>query len=162
MTSAAVMPNEQTRDLSRSDVDRLPGPVLLEFGTRWCGWCRAAQPLVRAALAAHPEVRHVWVEDGPGRPLGRSFGVKLWPTLVLLQDGREVVRIVRPANGAALDAAFERLVAASPTEPPAKPAPGQAGTDLPDADSVAGEEDPGAGLDAPAAPPAPAGAAQRA
>jgi thioredoxin 1 len=37
-------------------------------------------------------VRHVKVEDGSGRRLGRSFGVKLWPTLVFLRDGREVAR----------------------------------------------------------------------
>jgi len=38
------------------------------------------------------------VEDGPGRPLGRSFRVKLWPTLVFLKDGRELARVTRPAN----------------------------------------------------------------
>jgi thioredoxin 1 len=36
------------------------------------------------------------VEDGPGRALGRSFGVTLWPTLVVLRDGRELARVVRP------------------------------------------------------------------
>jgi thioredoxin 1 len=72
--------------------------VLLEFGTPWCGFCRAAQPLVAAALAAHPQVRHLKVEDGPGRPLGRSFGVKLWPTLVFLAGGSEVARLVRPRS----------------------------------------------------------------
>ena len=39
---------------------------------------------------------HVKVEDGPGRRLGRSFGIKLWPTLVFLKDGVEVARLVRP------------------------------------------------------------------
>ena len=41
---------------------------------------------IAGAFASHPEVRHLKVEDGPGRPLGRSFRVKLWPTLVFLQD----------------------------------------------------------------------------
>ncbi len=39
---------------------------------------------------------HIKIEDGRGKPLGRSFRVKLWPTLVLLQDGVEVARVVRP------------------------------------------------------------------
>ncbi|MDF2467590.1 MAG: putative thioredoxin-disulfide reductase [Ramlibacter sp.] len=81
---------------SRAEVDAHVGPVLLEFGTSWCGWCRRAQPLIGAALAAHPNVRHIKVEDGPGQPLGRSFGVKLWPTLVFLRGGKETARLVRP------------------------------------------------------------------
>lgn len=83
-------------DPTRADIDALSGPVLLEFGTDWCGHCRRAQPLIAEALARHPRVRHVRVIDGSGKPLGRSFGVKLWPTLVSLKDGREVARLVRP------------------------------------------------------------------
>ena len=87
---------------TREAVDALTGATLLEFGTPWCGWCRGAQPLIGEALAAHPGVRHLKVEDGPGRPLGRSFGVKLWPTLVFLKDGREVARVTRPADARGL------------------------------------------------------------
>lgn len=87
----------------------MQGPVVLEFGTSWCGICRAAQPLIAAALGRHPDVRHVKVEDGPGRPLGRSFGVKLWPTLVFLSDGRETSRLVRPRNADAIEQALARI-----------------------------------------------------
>jgi thioredoxin 1 len=87
-----------SQEPTREAVDALAGPTLLEFGTSWCGHCRAAQPLIAAALAAHPAVRHVKVEDGSGLPLGRSFGVKLWPTLVFLADGREMARLVRPRD----------------------------------------------------------------
>ncbi len=93
----------------RAEIDALPGPLLLEFGTGWCGYCRAAQPLIEAALRDLPGLRHVKVEDGPGRRLGRSFRVKLWPTLVLLRDGREIERLVRPDDAAQLAAALARL-----------------------------------------------------
>jgi thioredoxin 1 len=83
---------------SRQDVDRLDGPVLLEFGSPWCGYCRAAQPLIAQALADHPDVRHIKIPDASGRPLGRSFRVKLWPTLIFMRDGREVARLVRPRD----------------------------------------------------------------
>ena len=96
----------------RSEIDALAGAAVLEFGTDWCGHCRAAQPLVAATFAEHPQLRHLLVEDGPGRPLGRSFGVKLWPTLVFLRDGREVARLVRPGDRAAISEALSRTVAA--------------------------------------------------
>jgi thioredoxin 1 len=79
-----------------SEVEALRGAAVLEFGTDWCGVCRGAQGAIREGLAGHPEVRHMKVEDGPGRPLGRAFKVKLWPTLIFLRDGKEVGRLVRP------------------------------------------------------------------
>lgn|SRR5690606_25828591 len=93
----------------RDQVDALPGPVLLEFGTGWCGHCRAAQPLIDAALRGRPEIRHLKIEDGPGRRLGRSFGVKLWPTLIFLRDGREVTRLVRPSDSRAVEDAVSAI-----------------------------------------------------
>ncbi len=80
----------------RAAIDALAGPTVLEFGANWCGWCQGAQPHITAALADHPGLRHLKVEDGKGKPLGRSFRVKLWPTLVFLRDGQEVARVVRP------------------------------------------------------------------
>jgi thioredoxin 1 len=91
---------------TRAEVDALSGTTVLEFGTTWCGHCQAAQPLIAAALASQPPVRHIKVEDGPGLPLGRSFRVKLWPTLVFLRDGQEVARLVRPTDSAAIVAAL--------------------------------------------------------
>jgi thioredoxin 1 len=94
---------------SRVEVDDMRGPVLLDFGTDWCGHCRAARSLVDAALAPHPAVRHLRIEDGPGRRLGRSFGVKLWPTLVFLLDGREVDRVIRPRDAGVIHGALARI-----------------------------------------------------
>ena len=96
----------------RAEVEALAGPTLIEFGTPWCGHCRYAQPLLEAALAGHPNVRHLKIADGSGRPLGRSFGVKLWPTLVFLREGREIARLVRPREEAPIRQALAEIDAA--------------------------------------------------
>lgn len=83
---------------SRAQIDGRRGDLALEFGAPWCGYCIAAQPLLESALAARDDIAHLKIEDGRGRPLGRSFRVKLWPTLILLRDGEEVARVVRPAG----------------------------------------------------------------
>jgi len=93
---------------ARDDVERWPGLSVLEFGTDWCGFCIAAQPIIRAGLATQSELKHVKVEDGKGRPLGRSFHVKLWPTLIFLRNGKEIARVVRPARADELAAALTR------------------------------------------------------
>ncbi|MGY8524798.1 thioredoxin family protein [Paracidovorax citrulli] len=93
----------------REDIDALPGAAVLEFGAPWCGFCMRAQPLIASAFASHPEVRHIKVEDGRGQPLGRSFRVKLWPTLIFLRDGKEVGRLVRPDTADDIAAAMRAI-----------------------------------------------------
>ena len=100
------MPDEVMR---RAEIDALAGSCVIEFGTPWCGHCRAAQPLIAEALAMHPRVRHIKIEDGSGRRLGRSFGVKLWPTLIFLSNGKETIRLVRPPDANVIGRAFEQV-----------------------------------------------------
>ena len=77
-------------------ISELSGNTLLEFGAPWCGHCQAANPAINEAVTEHSKLRHIKIYDGKGKPLGRAFKVKLWPTLILLQDGNEVGRLVRP------------------------------------------------------------------
>ena len=93
----------------RAEVDALAGPTLLEFGNAWCGHCRAAQPLIAAALREHPRIRHLKIADASGRRLGRSFRVKLWPTLIFLKDGKELARLVRPRDEPAIRTALAQI-----------------------------------------------------
>jgi len=94
---------------SRDDIERIGGAVLLEFGSLGCGLCRFAAPAIERALATRPGVRHVKIEDGSGRPLGRAYGIRQWPTLVFLRDGVEVSRLVRPAGGGPIEQELRRL-----------------------------------------------------
>ena len=105
-------PEYAEQEPKRAEVDALPGATLLEFGSPWCGHCRRAQPLIAEALGEHPGVRHIKVADASGKRLGRSFAVKLWPTLVFLRDGKEAAKLVRPGDAAEIKAALARIEAA--------------------------------------------------
>lgn len=94
---------------SRAELDALPGATVVEFGTDWCGYCQGAQASIAQAFEPHADIRHLKIEDGPGRPLGRSFKVKLWPTLIFMRDGVEVARVVRPTGAAQIAEAFTSL-----------------------------------------------------
>lgn len=98
---------------TREQLDQRTGPVLVEFGTSWCGYCNAAAAGVAALLGRYPDIAHVKVEDGPGRPLGRSFRVKLWPNFVFMRDGAVVRQLARPGR-AELEDAFRGLAGAAP------------------------------------------------
>ncbi|NOT87520.1 MAG: thioredoxin family protein [Lysobacter sp.] len=97
------------REPARADVDAIDGAAVLEFGAPWCPHCIAAQPLLEAALSARDDVRHLKIEDGPGRPLGRSFRIKLWPTVLVLRDGVELMRVVRPTARDEIERALAAL-----------------------------------------------------
>lgn len=92
---------------TREEIDDRNGNIALEFGQNWCGYCKAAKPHLDGALAAR-DVDRIKVADGKGLPLGRSFQVKLWPTLILLKDGVEVERLVRPDSQEEVEEALDR------------------------------------------------------
>lgn len=95
---------------TRAAVDTLQGTTVLEFGTPWCPHCTGAQPLIEQALQSLPQVQHIKVEDGPGQRLGRSYKVKLWPTLIVLKEGQERARAVRPTTRAEVDEALHAIL----------------------------------------------------
>ena len=83
---------------TREQLEQTVGPVVVEFGANWCGICGGFTPHAAAAFEPFPQVQHIRVEDGPGKRLGRSFAVKLWPTFVFLRDGQVVQKSVRPSR----------------------------------------------------------------
>ena len=106
-----MLSSPESKEPTREEIDALKGTVLIEFGASWCEHCRAAQPLVAEVMAMRPEIRFIWVEDGKGKALGRSFHVKLWPTLIFLKNGREIERLVRPSDAESIERAMAKTVA---------------------------------------------------
>jgi thioredoxin 1 len=81
---------------TREEIDATPGPLVLEFGAEWCEFCEATRPMLASLLKEFPAAQHIRIEDGKGKPLGRSFRVKLWPTIVFLRNGRVLRQAIRP------------------------------------------------------------------
>ena len=106
----------ETNGPTREAIDAMPGSVVVQFGTDWCGHCQAAEPLIGDAFADFPDVKHLRIEDGKGRPTGRSFGVKLWPTMIFLVDGREVARVTRPPSAAVISQALAEMTDAAQSD----------------------------------------------
>ena len=103
---------------SRAAVEAMPGSIVIEFGVDWCPHCQQAAGPVSMALAgagvagvaaAADSLQYLRLEDERARPLGRNFKVKLWPTLLFLQDGVEVARVVRPTTAAEVMTGLEQL-----------------------------------------------------
>ena len=101
--------NSQQIELTRQEIDQLSGAMVLEFGAVWCQYCQAAQSIISPELAKYPHVRHIKIEDGKGRRLGRTFAVKLWPTLILMKDGVELRRLVRHFSPEEIRAALDLI-----------------------------------------------------
>ena len=101
------MINDQpTSELLREEINQFTGAVMLEFGAEWCGYCKAAQVIISSELALYPNIRHIKIEDGKGRRLGRTFAVKLWPTLIFMKDGIELKRLERKFNSEEISTAL--------------------------------------------------------
>jgi thioredoxin 1 len=58
---------------TREEIDRLPGPIVLEFGASWCGHCQAIVAQMARELARYPHVRHIKIEDAKGSGSGDRF-----------------------------------------------------------------------------------------
>ena len=103
----------QETEPSLAETESCPGPVVIEFGNSWCGFCQEAQSFISVAMAEHPEIKHLRIADGRGKPLGRAFRVKLWPTLIFLLDGKEMARVVRPDSADTIREALVQICTAN-------------------------------------------------
>ena len=95
-TNIGFKPDYEEETLSFAQVSELSGNTIIEFGAPWCGHCQAAMPAIKEVLSEQTAISHIKIFDGKGKRLGRAFNVKLWPTLILLKEGNEVARLVRP------------------------------------------------------------------
>ena len=69
-------------------------PVLLAFGTSWCGPCRLLAPGLRALAATRRDTLIVAKLDADANPAtAERYGVETYPMCLLFRDGEEIARL---------------------------------------------------------------------
>jgi thioredoxin 1 len=68
-------------------------PILLDFTATWCGPCRVLKPILQKLADESGGRYRVATVDGDEHPaLTKRFGVRGYPTLLVLVEGEEVLR----------------------------------------------------------------------
>ena len=105
-------PTVVTDETFNQEVLKSDTPTLVDFWAVWCGPCRMVAPILERLASRHAgalKVVKVNVDHSPAA--AQRFGAQSIPTLVLMQDGEIVERIVGAQPEPVLDAAVRSALA---------------------------------------------------
>jgi hypothetical protein len=98
-------------------IDAIPGRVLLMFGSRACGTCRAARDRVPSLAQGHVDAL-IYVDAEAQMALVREYEVFHLPALFLFQGGRYHAALHAPLAPAEFGRAIDMALAGAAQEAP--------------------------------------------
>lgn len=102
------------REINAADYAEMDksGPYLLEFFSRTCGPCKMLSFVLKDIDKTTPDFRIYQVDFNENKDLKEQCGVKGFPTMLFMKDGRELSRLEGLKQKPAIIAEIEKLVSA--------------------------------------------------
>lgn len=97
---------EVTEENFESEVLNSDKKVLIDFYAEWCGPCHMLSPIVEEVAKSNTDIKVVKINIDNSQSLAIEYGVMSIPTLVVMNEGKEVNRSV----GLISKSAVEQLV----------------------------------------------------
>lgn len=111
-STAGGKPLKVTDATFATEVERSPLPVLVDLWAPWCGPCRILEPVIEelaAQMAGRVRFAKVNVDENP--VIASRFEVRSIPTLLVLEAGREIDRMVGVLPKSEIARRLERVAA---------------------------------------------------
>ena len=87
-----------TKDNFEEEVLKSTKPVIVDFMTGWCGYCKMIAPAVDEIAAEREDIKVGKLNVEEALDIAERYQIMTYPTLALFVNGQEVKRTIAPKN----------------------------------------------------------------